>query len=86
MEGSSNWYKHTGDRPPCLTQLDLQRVTNEYKLLYQATLPPGDPLNTYITPCQINDELPNESEIAAAVRKLKNVKAPGHSGIRAEHI
>jgi hypothetical protein len=73
-----NWYKHTGDRPPRPTRMDLRKLTNEYKDLYRATLPTGNPIQTYITQCAINDELPDETEIADAVNKLKNGKAPGH--------
>jgi hypothetical protein len=66
--------------------MDLRKLTNEYKDLYCATLPTGNLIQTHITQCTINDELPDETEIADAVRKLKNGKAPGHSGIRAEHL
>jgi hypothetical protein len=58
--------------------MDLRKLTNEYKDLYRATLPTGNPIQTYITQCAINDELPDETEIADAVNKLKNGKAPGH--------
>jgi hypothetical protein len=49
------------------------------------TPPPGDPINIHTEQCEINDKIPDETEIADAVRKLKNGKAPGHSGMRAEH-
>jgi hypothetical protein len=81
-----NWYRHTADRPPRPTRLDLRRVTDEYKSLYRATLTPGNPIDTHIAPQPINDELPEYDEIAAAVRRLKNGKAPGPSGMRAEHL
>jgi len=61
-------------------------VTDEYKSLYRATLTPGNPIDTHIAPQPINDELPEYDEIAAAVRRLKNGKAPGPSGMRAEHL
>jgi hypothetical protein len=81
-----NWYKHTGDRPPRPTWLDLRQVTKEYRSLYQANIPFGNPIHTHITHCAINNELPNEQEIAEAVRKLKNGKAPGPFGIWAKHL
>jgi hypothetical protein len=62
-----------------------QKITNEYESLYQVTPPPGDPINIHTEQCEINDKIPDETEIADAVRKLKNGKAPGHSGMRAEH-
>jgi hypothetical protein len=61
-------------------------VTNEYRSLYRANTPFGNPIHTHIAHCAINDEIPNEQEIAEAVQKLKNGKAPGPSGIRAEHL
>jgi exonuclease III len=80
------WYKHTGDRPPRPTRLDLHQITNEYKILYRATQPHGEPIPIHIEPCAISDAIPDENEIADAVRRLKNGKAPGHSGMRAEHL
>jgi hypothetical protein len=80
------WYKHTGDRPPKPTRIDLRTVTNAYKQLYQSVPLSGDPLSIHITPCTINDDIPTEQEIATAIRKLRNGKASGHSGLRAEHL
>jgi hypothetical protein len=81
-----HWYRHSGNRPPKPTRLDLKKVTLEYKELYKDTTPPGDPINIEITPHAINDDIPTDDEIATAVRKLRNGKAPGHSGVRAEHL
>jgi hypothetical protein len=61
-------------------------VTNEYKSLYRAILPPGNLIDINTAPHPINDELPENNEIAAAVCRLKNGKAPGPSGMRAEHL
>jgi hypothetical protein len=81
------WYKHSGDRPPRPTRTDLNNTSNEYRTLYQTTQPPGEPFTTHIdTPFPVDDDIPTEQEIADAIRNLKNGKAPGHSGIRAEHL
>jgi hypothetical protein len=66
--------------------LDLKQITNEYKNLYQATQPPREPIPIHIEACAISDEIPDENEIADAVRNLKNGKAPGHSGMQVEHL
>jgi hypothetical protein len=82
-----HWYKHYGDRPPKPTRQDLQKVSHEYRILYSNTQPPGDPINTHISTCfTIDDEIPDDDEIAAAIRSLRPGKAPGPSGIRAEQI
>jgi hypothetical protein len=81
------WYKHSGDRPPCPTWTDLRDTSNEFKTLYKATQSPGNPITTHVdSQFTVNDTLPTENEIANAVRNLKNGKAPGHSGIHAEHL
>jgi hypothetical protein len=79
------WYKHSGDRQPRPSRLDLQKVTKEYKTLYKSNPPSNDELDIWITPISVNDEITND-EIALAVRRLKNGKAPGQSGLRAEHL
>jgi hypothetical protein len=42
--------------------------------------------NIDITPFDINDDVPTNNEIATAVRNLRNGKAPGPSGLRAEYL
>jgi hypothetical protein len=63
-------------------------MSNEFKTLYKATQSPGDPIATHVdAQFTVDDTLPTEKEIADVVRRnLKNDKAPGHSGIRAEHL
>lgn len=64
----------------------MRKVTTEYKNLYRATIPTSNPINIHATPCTISDKILTEREIATAARKLRNGKAPGHSGVRAEHL
>jgi hypothetical protein len=75
------WYKHTGDRPPKPTRLDLRQITNEYKTLYEATNPISSPIRINTTRFTIKDGIPTEAEISDAVRQLRNGRAPGQSGI-----
>jgi hypothetical protein len=82
-----HWYKHASDRPPKPTRLDLQTISNEYRTLYSQIQPPDEPLNIHIpAPYDIDDTIPDEKEIATAVRQLKNGRVPGPSGIRAEYL
>jgi hypothetical protein len=42
-------------------------MTNKYKSLYQAAIPPVEPIKPHITPFTINDEVPTENKIATVV-------------------
>jgi hypothetical protein len=61
-------------------------VERVYGALYQCNNPPGEPIPVHVSPFDIDDEIPTEAEIATAVRCLKTGKAPGHTGMRAEHL
>lgn len=80
------WYRHTGNRPPKPARQDFRKVERTYGKLYQRSTSPGEPIPVHVTPFNCNDSVPEEAEIAAAVRKLKSGKTPGQSGIRAEHL
>jgi hypothetical protein len=68
-----------GDWPPWPTHLDLWKVTKEYKELYKTNPILDDPIDTHLTPFTIDDEIPDNYEIAKAVRKLRNSKAPAQA-------
>jgi hypothetical protein len=61
-------------------------VTDEYKELYRRNPPIEDPIGIHIAPFSISDDIPDNYEIATAIRQLKNGRAPGPSGLRAEHL
>jgi len=54
--------------------------------LYTKVQPPGDPIPINIDPFAINDEIPTDAEVREVVRGLRNGRAGGVSGIRAEHM
>ena len=65
---------------------DLRVVTTERVDLYAYRPPPGAPIPIHITPFDVADDVPSEEEIASIVRKFKQGKAPGPSGIRTDHL
>ena len=48
--------------------------------------PPGNPIPINVKPFAIDDSVPKEPEIRAVVKELRNGRAGGASGIKAEHI
>jgi exonuclease III len=80
------WYKHHGDRPPKPSRQDLQTVTTEFAALYTKEPTPGDEIPTIVAPFNIDDSIPSKEEIEQAVSRLRNDRAPGPTGMRAEHL
>ena len=64
--------------------MDLQ--TSERAELYEVISPPGDPIPINVEPFKINDEVPDDVELRGVVGPMRNGRAGGTSGIRAEHI
>lgn len=80
------WYKHATKRQPHPSREDLQRVSTEFANLYhkEDPSPPGPPIPTHVPPFPILDSIPTADEIGTAVKRLRNHRAPGPSGLRAE--
>lgn len=81
-----SWYRAATGRIPSPTYADLRSVEQQFTNLYAARQPPGDPIPTYVDPFPISDEIPDEEEIVAALKRLRNGKASGGSGLRAEDL
>ena len=64
--------------------MDVQ--TAERVELYAERTPPGDPIPINVQPSDVRDDTPDDAEIRAAVRKLRNGRAGGASNMRAEDI
>jgi len=80
------WYTQASDRPCAPSRADIQQVSDEYRDLYRQVEPPGDPIPVLVAPFDINDEIPTEDEIEAAVKGLRAGKAPGPTGMRADDL
>ena len=83
-----HWYRQAEERAPKPSRQDLRTVTEERVALYQQE-PPGNlgpPVPVTVAPFHISDDVPQEGEIAEAVRGLRSGKAPGPSGLRADQV
>jgi hypothetical protein len=65
---------------------DFHEVEQEYTQLYSETPSPGEPIPIHYVATPVDDSVPGNDEITAAVEALKNGKSPGPSGLRAEDI
>ena len=79
------WFVTVTNRPLPPSREDLRKVTNDRIKLYSKALPP-DRIPVLVAPFDIDDVVPEPSEIMEAVRRLRNGKAPGPSKVRAEHF
>ena len=84
---AKRWYRTVTGRTPPPAREDMEATADAYEQLYTAEPPPGDPIPSPPTPSSpVRDEVPSEGEIVAAIRRLKNGKAPGATGLRAEDL
>jgi hypothetical protein len=74
------------DRAPKACHETLARQTEERKTLHARVPPPGEQLPINVTPFDVRDGVPSDSEIREVVRELRNGWAPGATGLQAEHI
>jgi hypothetical protein len=80
------WYKHASGKGSKPSRADLEATLAEFQAIYTHKTPPGDPIPICVAPFEIDDNVPDEREIADTVRLLRWGKSPGPSGIRAEHL
>jgi hypothetical protein len=64
----------------------LASQTAERVELYTAVCPPGWSLPINVTPIPVPDDTPTDHEIRKVVAKLRNGRAAGVTGMRAEHL
>ena len=79
------WFFKGENQPLSPSREDLRKVTNDCIKLYLKDLPP-ERILILVALFDIDDVVPEPSEIAEAVPQLKNGKAPGPSKVRAEHL
>ena len=80
------WYRSVEDRPPKPNYQRMETLTQERIDLYTAVPPPGAPIPINVDPFDVNDEIPTDGEIREAVKSLRNGRAGGLGGMRAEHL
>lgn len=82
------WYKEASGRAPSPSRQDLDTVTAERITLYTREPPEnlGDPIPVLVDGFEIPDNVPDEDEIAEALKKLRSGKAPGPSGLRVDQL
>ena len=66
--------------------MSLERITAEQTELYRQVPPPGENIPVTVDPTHIDDSVPTEDEVEAAVKKLRRNRSGGPSRIRAEHV
>ena len=80
------WYKAAVTRGPPPARATLERITAEQTELYRRVPSPGENIPINVEPTNIDDSVPTEDEVEAAVKKLRRNRAGGPSRIRAENI
>jgi len=78
------WYRRYAKASPP-TPMDLHRIAKEYRDLYTCRPPEGEPIRGMVS-FSIPDEIPNEEEMASALRSLRSGRAPGPSGMTVEDL
>ena len=80
------WYRAAVTRGPPPARATLERITADQTELYRQVPPPGEGIPVHVAKHDIDDSVPTEDEIEAAVKKLRRTRAGGPSGLRAEDI
>ena len=80
------WYAASGERTHKSCNKAMVMQTSEQVDLYRKVPPPGDPIPTNVEPKEVEDMCPGDVELRDVVRGLRNGRAGGTTGIRAETI
>jgi hypothetical protein len=65
------WFKHASGKGSKPSRADLESTSVGVQALYTQKSPPGDPIPIYVAPFEIDDNAPDEGEIADTVRLLR---------------
>ena len=65
------WYQAAAQRGPPPARATLERITAEQTELYSQVPSPGEKIPVTVEPALIDDSVPTEDEIAAAVKNLR---------------
>ena len=80
------WYKAVFDHAPPAARFTLERVTAERVELYSYVPPPGKNIPIPIQPFLVVESVSTEDEIKWAVKRIRNHRSGGPSGMRAEQL
>ncbi len=80
------WYRSAEDRPPKPCRETLAKQTQERIDLYAARIPHGEMLPFHVDPAPVPDAAPTDSELQMVVGQLRNGRAAGATGMKAEHL
>ena len=80
------WYKAAAKRGPPPARATLERITAEQTELYRQVPPQRENIPVTVDPTHIDDSVPTENEIEAAVKKIRRNRLGGPSRIRTEHV
>ena len=80
------WYRAAVTRGPSPAQATLERITADQTELYRQVPSQGEGITTHVEKNTIDDSVPTEDEVEAAVKKLRRNRAGGPSRIWAENI
>ena len=74
------WYRAAVTRGPLPARATLERITADQTELYRQVPSPGEGISIHVGRHNIDDSVPTEDEIEAAVKKLRRNRAGGPSG------
>ena len=74
------------DRPPPPAIVDVATMKAERVKLYRRVPPMGQPIPVGVQPFVVDDSIPEDKEIAWAVRRLRLNRSDSQLGMRAEHL
>ncbi len=80
------WYRLAEDRPPPASPKTMVRQTAKHVGLYARAPPIGEALPFNFPHFEISNDMPTDSEIQKVVGGLRNGRAGGATGMKAEHI
>ena len=64
----------------------MEQQTKEREALYAAVDPPGAPIPCNVEPTDVEDDAPSDALLREVVGALKNDRAKGAAGMRAEDL
>ncbi len=79
-------YRSAEDQAPKPCPETLAKQTEERIQLYTAAPPPGWAMRFIVDPSDVPDAAPMDSELRAVVGNLRNGRAAGVTGMKAEHL